>query len=164
MPDQRLDNLQAFLASIRRFESRTDDLAYRTLYGGDIWNGSLESHPKEQGWRGVELPPSMCLKAGLTPPCFSTAAGAYQIIYPTWMRAQAAMKLPDFSPTSQDAAAIWLIGQRSALQEVETGNFDRAIELCRAEWASMPGNFAGQSQHSVDRWRVAYIDAGGEIA
>lgn len=36
------------------------------------------------------------------------AAGAYQFEPATWEAAQAATNVPDFSPASQDVAALWL--------------------------------------------------------
>jgi muramidase (phage lysozyme) len=37
------------------------------------------------------------------------AAGAYQFEPATWAGAQAATGVPDFSPASQDVAALWLL-------------------------------------------------------
>jgi muramidase (phage lysozyme) len=86
----------------------------------------------------------------------STAAGRYQIIRGTWLGVAGELKhhgreLPDFSPVSQDRAAIELIRGRGALPEIQHGNIERAIELCNQEWASFPGAGAtlpdGKPQH-----------------
>ena len=69
---------------------------------------------------------------------------------------------------SQDKAAVYLIRQRGALDEVKAGNFDAAIAtLSRspALWASLPGaNVVGQGMRRLDDLRAAYTDAGGSLA
>jgi muramidase (phage lysozyme) len=82
----------------------------------------------------------------------STAAGAYQIIKPTWERVRQAKwwgpYLPDFSPASQDDAARRLLIERGALSHVRAGEFDTALVLAAPEWASLPGSKANQKPKS----------------
>lgn len=163
--DQRIANLRAFLDSIARFESEPGERGYRLLYGGDVWQGPLSMHPFEQGWRGVDLPPEMCKKAGYASGiCKSTAAGRYQIIYPTWKRLKAVADLQTFEPEYQDRAAVFLLGEVDALQLIEAGQFDEAVMRARRIWASMPNAGYGQAEHSLDKWRDAFADAGGVFA
>lgn len=69
----------------------------------------------------------------------SSAAGRYQILSSTWDEVRQQQGLTDFSPANQDRAAIALIRRRGALADLDAGNFDRALQLCRREWASLPG-------------------------
>src|SRR3990167_2332253 len=75
---------------------------------------------------------------------WSTAAGAYQIITPTWRGLLKQYDFQDFSPDSQDEAAVALIAGRRALKDVREGRFKQAVEKCSEEWASLPGSTAGQ--------------------
>ena len=136
--------VRAFLYVIRYAEGTLSPNGYRTLYGGALWNGTDEAHPASMGWRGVPLPEVMCRAAGLSSGCVSTAAGAYQFIRPTWSRLVDKLGLPDFSPESQDKAALALIDEVGALSDVQSGNFESAVSKVRKIWASMPG--AGYSQ------------------
>jgi muramidase (phage lysozyme) len=81
----------------------------------------------------------------------STAAGRYEIIWPTWRGLVADFHFPDFSPVSQDAAAIELIRQRRALDFIRSGRISDAIQACNQEWASFSGAHAtlpdGTPQH-----------------
>ena len=136
--------VRAFLYVIRYAEGTLSPNGYKTLYGGALWTGTDEAHPASMGWRGVPLPEAMCHAAGLSSGCVSTAAGAYQFIRPTWSRLVAKLGLPDFSPESQDRAALALIDEVGALSDVQAGNFELAVSKVRKIWASMPG--AGYSQ------------------
>lgn len=68
----------------------------------------------------------------------TTAAGRYQFLQGTWDDVAKKLNLPDFSPTSQDLAAIELIRRRGALQNVLDGDFEGAIAKLGNEWASLP--------------------------
>jgi muramidase (phage lysozyme) len=147
-------NLRAFLFLIRNAEhTRADALtgaAYQTFYGGARFN-DLSDHPVLTGeLRGVPLPDAVCRRAGFSPGCVSTAAGAYQIIAPTWRRVREAgdwgSRLLDFGPDSQDEAARRLLLERGALPYIEAGDIQGAITRAAREWASLPGNNAGQRQ------------------
>ncbi len=94
----------------------------------------------------------------------STAAGAYQILFGTWQELQSKLKLPDFSPASQDRAAIELIKRRKALEDVLAGRFAQAILKCRKEWASLPGAGYGQNEKKPTTLLAVYKMAGGNIA
>jgi muramidase (phage lysozyme) len=48
-----------------------------------------------------------------------------------------------------------------ALQLIEAGQFDDAVMRARRIWASMPMAGYGQSEHSMDKWRDAFAQAGG---
>ena len=93
---------------------------------------------------------SVCINAGLAPGCVSTAAGAYQIIKSTWQGVRDG--LPDFSPASQDAAAIRLLAQTGALKLILAGDIDGAVEKANNIWASLPNATFGQATK-----RYAYV-------
>lgn len=131
----RTQNMRAFLVLIRTGEGTIGDSGYRTLYGG----GLFDSY--------VDHPPGTVTAGGLT----SSAAGAYQILAGTWREMQALYGLPDFSPASQDVAAVGLIKRRGALGDVLAGRFDSAIAKCAREWASLPGSPYGQPVLSLQR-------------
>lgn len=140
-----MSNLSAFLRVIREGETNQDDTAYRMLYGGNLVS-NLSQHPN-----------TAVTAAGYT----STAAGAYQFLYRTWEECRKALNLPDFSPESQDKAAVFLIERRSALQEVKEGRFEEAIRKCNREWASLPGSPYGQPTMTIARCRQVYEQYGG---
>lgn len=139
---------------------------YRVCYGYSHTVQDLRDHPALTGeWKGERLPAEMCRRAGFpSGVCYSSAAGAYQIIKPTWVRVKGRLGLPDFGPESQDLAAVELIRARGALADVRAGRFDVAVRRCAAEWASLPGNAAGQPQRRRDDLVAAYMAAGGEVA
>lgn len=159
-------NVGAFLAVIRAAEG-TDKAAdaYRVCYGYSHTIGDLSDHPAVTGeWRGKTLSDGMCRNAGFGPGCVSTAAGAYQIIKPTWLKVRDALGLLNFHPASQDAAAIELVRRRGALEDVKAGRFVAAVEKCRNEWASLPGNYAGQGQRSIQDLVAWFQQNGGYLA
>lgn len=140
-------NLRAFLLMIQYAEGTLGLNAYSTLYGGQLFSDTSR-HPN------VAI-----TKGGIT----STAAGAYQILYKTWQSVQQTLSLPDFSPISQDRAAIELIRRRGALDDVFAGRFSVAIYKCRQEWASLPGAGYGQKERSFASLVTAYQNAGGNL-
>jgi lysozyme len=141
-------NLRAFLVMIQYAEGTYGANAYRMLYGGQLFS-SYAQHPK-----------IAITKGGIT----STAAGAYQILFRTWQSVQQGLGLADFTPTSQDRAAVELIRRRGALEDVLAGRFDTAIYKCRKEWASLPGAGYGQGERSIASLIQVYQYAGGRMA
>ena len=126
-------NVQAFLALIRK----TEGAGYTTLFGGGIVE-SLDDHPR------IAVTRTLGGK-----PITSTAAGAYQFLSRTWDECAKALDLPNFSPASQDNAAVYLLERRKALSAILEGDWTTAIERCNREWASLPGSPYGQPTKSL---------------
>jgi len=159
-------NLAAFLSTISHAEG-TDQAAdsYRACYGYAHNIVSFADHPAATlEWTGEYLTDQQCRNVGLPPLCKSTAAGRYQINFPTWRECKKALNLPDFTPASQDRAAAWLIQRDGALDMVNGGQFADAIIKCRETWASLPGNSAGQPQRTLASLTSFYGDQGGAFA
>jgi muramidase (phage lysozyme) len=94
----------------------------------------------------------------------SDAAGRYQFMGRYWEHYRVQLQLPDFGPASQDKWCVQLIRECHALDAVEAGRFDVAVELCRSRWASLPGAGYGQHENNLADLRKAYITAGGKLA
>lgn len=140
----------AFLYMIRASEhvyprDVENDAAYNIFYGGARFN-DLSDHPVNTGeMKPVKLPDAMCRAAGRAPGCVTTAAGAYQIIRPTWNRVRDVLGLPDFSRESQDRAAIYLLEESGAMERIGLGDIEGAIAKAAPVWASLPGSTAQQN-------------------
>ncbi|MEX3555351.1 MAG: glycoside hydrolase family 104 protein [Burkholderia gladioli] len=91
----------------------------------------------------------------------STAAGRYQILYRWWAIYQAQMKLPDFSPVSQDRYALQQLREHGALPLIDAGRFREAIAKVSNVWASFPGAGYGQHENQLSQLQAAYQAAGG---
>ncbi len=143
-----IKNLKAFLIMLQYAEGTFGQDGYRKLFGGGLVN-DLSKHPN----RATK-------KWGIT----STAAGAYQILSKTWTELQQKIGLPDFSPLSQDKAAIELIRRRKALEDVMAGRIHDALQKCRKEWASLPGAGYGQNEKNKNELLMIYRTAGGSVA
>ncbi len=143
-----LANMKAFLLMIQYSEGTYGPNAYHTLYGGSLFN-DFSQHPN-----------TPVTKWGIT----STAAGAYMILNRVWVELQTALKLPDFSPASQDKAAIELIRKKNALPDVLAGNLEQAIYKCRKIWASLPGAGYGQHENKLALLAGMFQKAGGNLS
>jgi muramidase (phage lysozyme) len=140
-------NQRAFLDMIAYSElgpkllSESDN-GYNVIVGGTLFHDYAD-HPRQS----IKLP-----RLGIK----STAAGRYQILARYFDAYKKILKLPDFSPSSQDKIALQLIRECRALDEIESGDIEEAIKLCRSRWASLPG--AGYSQHEnkLDDLLAAY--------
>jgi lysozyme len=161
-------NLSAFLFMIRSTEhvyprDVLNDAAYSIFYGGSKFS-NFTDHPVLTGEkRGVPLPDAMCKASGLKPGCVSTAAGAYQIIKPTWVRIKSRLGLMDFSPASQDLAAVELLREAGALDLIEAGDIEGAIKKSSRIWASLPGSTAQQNPRAMD-YALNRFDEGLSLA
>ena len=132
---------------IQYAEGTYGENAYRMLFGGRLFTG-YNWHPDIAVTRGKIT---------------STAAGAYQILYGTWIQVAQSLGLNDFTPESQDRAAVELIRRRRALEDVFAGRLYAAVEKCRREWASFPGAGYNQGERSMEVLARVYLNAGGQI-
>lgn len=140
----RSPEVRALLDTIAFAEGTHDDLGYRTLFTFETFR-SFRDHPRRvrcASYHGYRL-------------C-SDAAGRYQIISSTFDSVAKHLQLNDFSPKSQDLAAVELIRWRGGLSKIEQGDFDGAIAAIGREWASLPGSGYGQPQTSREDLRTIY--------
>lgn len=159
-PDNADQNTAAFLMMIRTAEGTAGANGYRTMFGGKLFNDWAD-HPR-QAQRYGQL--------------WTSAAGAYQFMavsaipgggytkINTWDRIKKRLGLEDFSPDSQDAAAVELIREAGALGDVRAGRFDAAVSKVKGIWASLPGAGYGQPEKRLADLRAAYQSAGGVFA
>lgn len=142
-------NVQAFLHVIRAGETNQTADAYRTMFGGGLFN-------VENGWRHPDRPVTA---GGYT----STAAGAYQFLSKTWAGLVKQYGFTDFSPANQDLGAIALIVGRGAIADVLNGDLVDALPKCGKEWASLPGSPYGQPTISPERCKAVFVQYGGQL-
>lgn len=135
-------NVQAFLRAIRLGEGTSGPLGYQTIVGGQLFTSYLH-HPRIRVWIHKYQ-------------VWSTAAGAYQLIFPTWSALVKQYEFEDFSPANQDQAAIALIAEKHALETVINGDALAAAHLCRDVWASLPDAQAGQRTVTADAFLAEY--------
>lgn len=123
-------NVEKFLKLITFTEGTDrDKTPYNELFGFKNFEG-YNSHP------------NIKIKASNYS---STAAGRYQIL----KRTADGLKMKDFTPESQDKAAIELIKQVGAYQDIVNGDFEKAINKCNRIWASLPGSPYGQPTRTI---------------
>ncbi|WP_009518577.1 glycoside hydrolase family 24 protein [Hydrogenophaga sp. PBC] len=146
-------NVRALLAVIRRGEGTADDLGYRRMVGGGEF-ASYADHPR--------VVKSGVFKNGKA--WRSSAAGAFQFLASTWDETARLMGLADFTPASQDRAAVGRIAARGALEDAKAGRIDLALQKIAREWASMPGSPYGQPVISLATARGVFASAGGTFA
>lgn len=150
--DMATNNLSAFLTVIRAIESNNN---YNALVGGGSFS-DFADHPAKLGWTGYRRPDGR----------LSTAAGAYQITKTTWDQIRSKLSLPDFSPASQDAAAVAITKfpwRANAFNDIVDGKFMTAISKLRNEWESFGKILAGNYPYTIPQITQMYADAGGVI-
>lgn len=158
-------NLRAFLLMIRTAEGTAGPNGYRTMFGHRLFEG-YDDHPRS--------PMQFKDKTGQWK--WTSAAGAYQFMavspiptggstrVDTWDRLKRKLGLQDFTPASQDRAAVELIDEAGALLDVRAGRFAEAVDKVRKTWASMPGAGYNQPEKALQALQVAYVNAGGTLA
>lgn len=124
-------NVQKYLGMLRQAEGTAQYAdPYRVAGGGSVTLPDLSQYRR--------IPWNFTDKSGKKDK--STAAGAYQFINDTWNGAASALGLGDFSPRSQDMAAVWLLQKNGSLADVMAGDFQSAVQKDNKTWASLPGS------------------------
>ncbi|MDG2992436.1 glycoside hydrolase family protein [Candidatus Synechococcus calcipolaris G9] len=114
---------RAWLDTIAWAEGTDGPHGYRTIFSYKFFS-DFSDHPRQ------------IQKSG---PLSSDAAGRYQFLSTTWDECKHALDLPDFSPASQDQAALWLIDKkREALEFCDQLMIGPALDRLSYEWASLP--------------------------
>lgn len=144
-------NVRALLAVIRRGEGTSGPDGYRTMFGGGLFS-SYADHPRQRITRTM---------GGR--PITSTAAGAFQFLSSTWDETARIMGLSDFTPASQDRAAVGRIAARGALEDAKAGRLSAALSKVAREWASMPGSPYGQPVITAATAAAVFSTAGGVV-
>lgn len=96
---------------------------------------------------------------------YTTAAGRYQFLKPTWDGLTRQYGLKDFSPQSQDIAAIGLLIQNGALPHILKGDYQTATQKSGRTWASLPSSPYAQpkrSQAEIDKFLGGASSLGGQ--
>lgn len=134
-------NAQKYLRMIAQAEGTYKDASsdpYRVAFGGSTFD-DLSKHPNV-----LRTFTQTDGKANKT-----SAAGAYQFLGSTWGDVAGKLGLQDFSPRSQDLAALELIRRNGSLQDVLDGRFDAAVQRDGKTWASLPSSPYAQPRRSA---------------
>lgn len=151
--------LRAALDTIRMAEGTWlggSDKGYQTMFGGGTFS-SFARHPDK------------VIRSGRYA---SAAAGAYQFMPDTWNEVSKKRGLKDFSPESQDLAAIEQLKKRGVYDALKAGKFTPEIAAKMApEWASFPtmagGSYYGQPNKKFSELQKFYqsrLGANREVA
>jgi len=124
--DVKHPNVQAYLNYLNTYEGKpapNQTVGYKEFK-------DLSDHPRQQ---------VVFNKAGDT----SDAAGSYQIKGDTWNIQKKKLGLKDFTFPNQQKAAVGILKDIGALDYIKNGEFEKAHELARGQWASLPGSTIG---------------------
>ncbi len=139
-------NVRAFLATLRYAENtgpgQTEPLGYNAQYTGITFT-DLEYNPTNPD--AVEAYSKHPNKTLSKPPGWitsSTAAGAYQFLYKTWI----SFPFSKFNPTNQDKGALILIQRqeignpraKGVIEDIKNGNISSSAEKLNGTWTSLP--------------------------
>lgn len=151
-------NMLAFFHLIRVGEGTDGPTGYNML----VIPGGLFEDMTKHPHKLIQVPSHTPDGAAIIIP--STAAGAYQINWPTWTDLVRLYGFEDFTPATQDLAAVALIAMVDAVEDVLAGRVPTAIAKCAIKWASLPGSPYGQPKRSLDQALTAYRTAGGVLS
>lgn len=141
------ENLQKYLNIIALSEGTAGYMnnGYNTMFGGDQFS-DMSDHPR--------ILKEFTDKNGKRDK--TSAAGRYQFTQTSWDEAAKALNLKDFSPQSQDMAALYLIQRAGQLDNVLNGNFAEATAGLGGVWASLPSSTYAQPKHSYEAMENFY--------
>lgn len=122
--------VQAFLGALAQGESGDN---YNSIVGGGSFD-DFSQHPNVY-----------------VPKYNSTAAGAYQFTHGTWNGQVKRLGLQDFSPHSQDLAAVDLLQQQGAIRNLLSDNLDGAIFSAARDWYSLPAGNSGKNRSGAPK-------------
>lgn len=146
-------NTKAMLMTIRKSEGTDAPDGYSYIFGSNPHNQDrfhdFSKHPD------IKVP---------FRDSFSTAAGAYQILFDTWEEIRKKYDFKDFSPPMQDLACCELLSRRNALQLTIDGKFNEVMPKIGHEWASLPFNSYGQNPHPLALVQQWYQNNGGVVS
>lgn len=133
-------NVLLFLDLLAEAEGAT--LGYNTQFGGTVIP-DLSNHPNKR----LEYFNSKSGKRSAT-----TAAGRYQFKQDSWKDQAKRLGLTDFSPRSQDLAAVGLMMYKpKTLDALMKGDFNKALKDYGTYWASLPSSPYDQPNRS-NQW------------
>ncbi|WP_395303296.1 glycoside hydrolase family 104 protein [Pectobacterium polonicum] len=141
-------NARSYLDAISRAEGTSGYMnsGYHTMFGGGQIS-SLSDHPRQL--KDFQQTDGTWNK--------TSAAGRYQFTQKSWDEAAAALGLKDFSPQSQDMAALWLIQRAGQLDNVLNGDFMTATNNLGGVWASLPSSPYAQPKRSQAEMESYYL-------
>jgi peptidoglycan hydrolase-like protein with peptidoglycan-binding domain len=156
--------VRAMLDTIAYAEGTRGNGDYGRVVNGTVLGPSNRNAPYNEslvGRRNVVVNdfsrhPNLAVRwANGQPP--SSAAGRYQFLYSTWQ----GLNMPDFSPRSQDLAAIKLMQRRGMIEPLLRGDFAEAIHRGAPEWASLPvegggSYYGGQGARTLNSLREVF--------
>ena len=137
-------HVRAFLDVISYAEGTNHAQGYRMQYPGVMF-ADFDDHPRTINcalFKGKLL-------------C-ATAAGRYMFLRRTWDRLAPKIKAYDFSPLNQDRAAIALICENKAIDDIMAGKFEVAVKKLNKVWATLPGAPYGQATKTMPELKAIF--------
>ncbi|MFM1283127.1 glycoside hydrolase family 104 protein [Yersinia enterocolitica] len=132
-------NVRQYLEVLSKAEGTASyaNSGYNTMFGGDQFYDNSD-HPRQlKDFTQTDGTKNK-----------TSAAGRYQFTSSSWDDAAKALNLTDFSPRSQDLAALFLIQRAGQLENVTNGNFADATSGLGGVWASLPSSNCAQPKRS----------------
>ncbi|CQH31839.1 glycoside hydrolase family 24 protein [Yersinia enterocolitica] len=132
-------NVRQYLEVLSKAEGTASyaNSGYNTMFGGDQFYDNSD-HPRQlKDFTQTDGTKNK-----------TSAAGRYQFTSSSWDDAAKALNLTDFSPRSQDLAALFLIQRAGQLENVTNGNFADATNGLGGVWASLPSSNYAQPKRS----------------